>query len=433
MNAEILDIHARQILDSRGNPTIEVDVELADGSFGRAAVPSGASTGVHEALELRDGDKSLYLGKSVLKAVDNVNDILADELAGMDALDQAALDRRMIELDGTENKSKLGANAILGVSLATAHAAAAHTGQPLFRYLGGVGARLLPAPMMNIINGGSHADNDVDVQEFMVMPLGFNCFTDAIRCGCEVFHNLKKVLHGKKLSTNVGDEGGFAPDLKSNQEALDVIVEAIGKAGYEPGKQAFIALDPAASEFYNAEKKRYSFDGKEIDSAALVEIYAKWVENYPICSIEDGCAEDDWEGWKMLDRPARQEDPARGRRPLRHQHQAPAAGHRRGHRQQHLDQGQSDRHLDRDDRGHRVGPSQRLHERDQPSQRRDRGRDDRRPGRGHADRPDQDRFRLAHRPHGQVQSVAADRGDPRRHGRVWRAAVQAEVGWSLLA
>ncbi len=300
MNAEILDIHARQILDSRGNPTIEVDVELADGSFGRFAVPSGASTGVHEALELRDGDKSVYLGKGVLKAVDNVNDILADELAGMDALDQAALDARMIELDGTENKSKLGANAILGVSLATAHAAAAHTGLPLFRYLGGAGARLLPAPMMNIINGGSHADNDVNVQEFMVMPLGFNCFTDAIRCGCEVFHNLKKVLHGKKLSTNVGDEGGFAPDLKSNQEALDVIVEAIGKAGYEPGKQAFIALDPAASEFYNAEAKRYSFDGKEIDSAALVEIYAKWVDNYPICSIEDGCAEDDWEGWKLL-------------------------------------------------------------------------------------------------------------------------------------
>ena len=300
MNSEILDIHARQILDSRGNPTIEVDVELADGSFGRAAVPSGASTGVHEALELRDGDKALFLGKSVHKAVENVNDILADELAGMDALDQAALDARMIELDGTENKSKLGANAILGVSLAAAHDAAAHTGQPLFRYLGGVGARLLPAPMMNIINGGSHADNDVDVQEFMVMPLGFTSFTDAIRCGCEIFHNLRKVLHDKKLSTNVGDEGGFAPDLKSNQEALDVIVEAIGKAGYELGKQVFIALDVAATEFYNAEKKVYSFDGKEISSAALVDIYAKWVENYPICSIEDGCAEDDWEGWKLL-------------------------------------------------------------------------------------------------------------------------------------
>jgi enolase len=300
MNSEILDIHARQILDSRGNPTIEVDVELADGSFGRAAVPSGASTGVHEALELRDGDKSLFLGKSVHKAVDNVNDVLADELAGMDALDQAALDHRMIELDGTENKSKLGANAILGVSLATAHAAAAHTGQPLFRYLGGVGARLLPAPMMNIINGGSHADNDVDVQEFMVMPLGFKSFTDAIRCGCEVFHNLRKVLHDKKLSTNVGDEGGFAPNLKSNQEALDVIVEAVGRSGYKLGEQCFIALDAAASEFYDSASKTYCIDGKKIPSSGMVDVLAGWAEKYPICSIEDGCAEDDWEGWKLL-------------------------------------------------------------------------------------------------------------------------------------
>jgi enolase len=300
MSSTILDIRARQILDSRGNPTIEVDVELADGSFGRAAVPSGASTGVHEALELRDGDKEKYLGKGVLKAVENVNGRLADELAGMDALDQAALDLRMIEIDGTDNKQVLGANAILGVSLANAHAAAAHCGLPLFRYLGGAGARLLPAPMMNIINGGSHADNDVDVQEFMVMPLGVSSFSEAIRCGCEVFHTLKKVLHAKGLSTNVGDEGGFAPNLKSNAEALEVIVEAVGKAGYEIGKQVFIALDPAASEFYNAETRRYSVDGKEIDSAALVDVYAKWVEKYPICSIEDGCAEDDWDGWKML-------------------------------------------------------------------------------------------------------------------------------------
>lgn len=300
MSSTILDIRARQILDSRGNPTIEVDLQLADGSFGRAAVPSGASTGVHEALELRDGDKTKYLGRGVLQAVENVNGKLADELAGMDALDQAALDHRMIELDGTENKKGLGANAMLGVSLATAHAAADHCGLPLFRYLGGVGARLLPAPMMNIVNGGSHADNDVDVQEFMVMPLGVGSFTDAIRCGCEVFHNLKSVLKSKKLSTNVGDEGGFAPNLKSNQEALDVIVEAVGKAGYEIGKQVFIALDPAASEFYDAEKKVYSVDGKQISSAALVDTYAAWVDKYPICSIEDGCAEDDWDGWKML-------------------------------------------------------------------------------------------------------------------------------------
>jgi enolase len=300
MGSTILDIHARQILDSRGNPTIEVDVELADGSIGRAAVPSGASTGVHEAWELRDGDKKKYLGKGVLKAVDNVNDRLADELAGFDALDQALLDQRMIELDGTENKSNLGANAILGVSLATAHAAASHCGQPLFRYLGGAGARLLPAPMMNIINGGSHADNDVDVQEFMVMPLGVENFSDAIRCGCEIFHTLKKVLHAKKLSTNVGDEGGFAPNLKSNQEALDIIVEAVGQAGYEIGKQVFIALDLAANEFYDAGSKTYSVDGKKLSAANMVDLLSSWAEKYPIVSIEDGFAEDDWEGWKLL-------------------------------------------------------------------------------------------------------------------------------------
>ena len=300
MSSTIVDIRARQILDSRGNPTIEVDVELADGSFGRAAVPSGASTGVHEAWELRDGDKSKYLGKGVTKAVDNVNGKLADELCGMNAVDQAALDARMIELDGSENKKELGANAILGVSLAAAHAAADHCGLPLFRYLGGVGARIVPAPMMNILNGGSHADNDVDVQEFMVMPLGVESFSDAIRCGCEVFHNLKKVLQAKKLATNVGDEGGFAPNLKSNAEALDLILEAIGKAGYEAGKQVFIALDPAASEFYDAEKRLYAIDGKQIDAAALVEKYAGWVGKYPICSIEDGFAEDDWDGWKLV-------------------------------------------------------------------------------------------------------------------------------------
>jgi enolase len=300
MSSTIVDIVARQILDSRGNPTVEVDVELADGSFGRAAVPSGASTGVHEAWELRDGDKGQYLGKGVLKAVENVNAKLSNELCGMDALDQAALDQRMIDIDGSENKKNLGANAILGISLAAAHAAADHAGLPLFRYLGGVGSRILPAPMMNIINGGSHADNDVDVQEFMVMPLGFNSFTDGIRCGVEVFHNLKKVLQGKKLGTNVGDEGGFAPDLKSNAEALDVIVEAVGKAGYELGKQVFIALDVAASELFDADSKTYSMDGKKLPASGMVDLLASWVEKYPICSIEDGCAEDDWDGWKLL-------------------------------------------------------------------------------------------------------------------------------------
>jgi enolase len=300
MSSTIVDIRARQILDSRGNPTIEVDVETSDGSFGRAAVPSGASTGVHEALELRDGDKTKYLGKGVLQAVDNVNNRLANEMCGMDCLDQVAIDRRMIEIDGSENKKNLGANAILGVSLAAAHAAADHSGLPLFRYLGGVGARLLPAPMMNVVNGGQHADNAVDIQEFMIMPLGVETFSSAIRCGCEIFHNLKKVLQSKKLSTNVGDEGGFAPDLKSNKEALDLLMEAGEKAGYAMGQQVFIAMDPAASEFYNADKKRYTVDGKEITADQLVDLYMSWVKMYPICSIEDGFAEDDWEGWRIM-------------------------------------------------------------------------------------------------------------------------------------
>jgi enolase len=300
MSSTIVDIHARQILDSRGNPTVEVDVTLADGSFGRAAVPSGASTGIHEAWELRDGDKSKYMGRGVAQAVENVNDKLADELCGLDSLDQAAVDERMIEIDGTDNKKNLGANAILGISLAVAHAAADHCGLPLFRYLGGVGARLLPAPMMNILNGGKHADNAVDIQEFMVFPLGFESFSDSIRCGAEIFHNLKKVLQSRKLATNVGDEGGFAPDLKSNQEALDLIVEAVGLAGYKMGEQVYIALDCASTEMYSTETKKYTIDGKQIDSAAMVDLLAKWVEKYPIVSIEDGCSEDDWEGWKAL-------------------------------------------------------------------------------------------------------------------------------------
>jgi enolase len=296
----IVDIHARQILDSRGNPTVEVDVSLVDGSFGRAAVPSGASTGVHEAWELRDADAKNYQGKSVQKAVDNVNNTLSRELEGMDALNQTAIDRRMIELDGTENKKKLGANAILGVSLAVAHAAANHAGLPLYRYLGGPGARLLPAPMMNIVNGGAHADNAVDVQEFMVMPLGFARFGEALRCGVEIFHSLKKVLQSKKLNTAVGDEGGFAPDLRSNGEALDLIMEAIDQAGYRAGDQVMIALDVAATEFYDEKTKQYSIDGKHIDSRAMVDFLVNWVKNYPICSIEDGCSEDDWDGWKLL-------------------------------------------------------------------------------------------------------------------------------------
>lgn len=296
----IADIHARQILDSRGNPTVEVDVTLIDGSSGRAAVPSGASTGVHEAWELRDVDDPAYMKKGVLKAIENVNGPLGDALYGMSALDQAAVDAAMIELDGTENKSNLGANAILGVSLAVAHAAANFAELPLFRYLGGVGARLLPAPMMNIVNGGEHADNSVDVQEFMVMPLGFERFSDALRCGVEIFHHLKKVLQANGLNTAVGDEGGFAPDLKTNAAAIDLILEAIEKAGYRAGEQVFIAMDVAATEFYDADKKVYTIEGKKLDSAGMVDLMASWVEKYPICSIEDGCSEDDWDGWKLM-------------------------------------------------------------------------------------------------------------------------------------
>ena len=298
----IASIHARQILDSRGNPTVEVEVTLSDGSFGRAAVPSGASTGVHEAWELRDGDPQVYMGKGVTTAVKNVNTAIADALTGWDALDQIGIDQRLIELDASPNKKNLGANAILGVSLAVAKAAANFCQQPLYRYLGGVGANLLPAPMMNVINGGAHADNSLDVQEFMIFPLGFLRFSDALRCGVEVFHHLKKVLRERGLSTAVGDEGGFAPDLKTNREALDLILLAIERAGYRPGEQVRIALDPAATEFYDAEKGLYQFDGRPMTSAELIDVWAEWCDRYPIILIEDGCAEDDWEGWKLLTR-----------------------------------------------------------------------------------------------------------------------------------
>lgn len=296
----IINVQGREILDSRGNPTVEVDVHLSDGSFGRAAVPSGASTGAHEAWELRDGDKGRFLGKGVSQAVAHINDKIAAEIEGWDALDQTGIDYRMIELDETPNKKSLGANAILGVSLAVAKAAAECTHQPLFRYLGGVGARILPAPMMNILNGGQHADNSVDVQEFMVMPLGFDSFREALRCGVEIFHHLKQVLKKQGLNTAVGDEGGFAPNLGSNGEALDLIMKAIEQAGYQPGTQVRIALDVAATEFYDAKKKVYTIDGKDLDSGGMVDFLANWAEKYPICSIEDGCSEDDWEGWKML-------------------------------------------------------------------------------------------------------------------------------------
>ena len=301
--SQIIAIRGRQILDSRGNPTVEVEVYTDQGAMGRAAVPSGASTGVHEACELRDGDKSVYLGKGVLQAVNNVNTVLNDELRGMYVDEQRAIDQKMIELDGTDNKSRLGANAILGVSLACAKAAAMESGQQLYRYLGGCGSYLLPVPMMNILNGGSHADNSIDFQEFMIMPVGAPTFTEALRMGAEVFHNLRTVLKGRNMSTNVGDEGGFAPNLASNDEAIQVVCQAIEKAGYRPGEDVFIALDAAASEYYNAETGLYEMrwsTGEKYNATEMVDFWKRWVEQYPVISIEDGMAEDDWDGWKLL-------------------------------------------------------------------------------------------------------------------------------------
>jgi enolase len=299
----IVDIHARQILDSRGNPTIEVDVFCESGVSGRAAIPSGASTGAHEAVELRDGNKDEYLGKGVLKAVHNVNNVIKEEIVGSQVTDQGEIDQKMIELDGTPNKGKLGANAILGVSLAVAKAGAMETGQYLYRYIGGVNANTLPIPMMNILNGGSHADNSIDFQEFMIMPVGATSFSEALRMGTEVFHTLKAVLKKKGLSTNVGDEGGFAPNLKSNEEAIQFVLEAIEKAGYKPGKDIYIALDPAASEYFLTEEKVYHLKkstGEKLTPAQMVDFWEGWTKKYPIISLEDGMAEDDWDGWKMI-------------------------------------------------------------------------------------------------------------------------------------
>lgn len=298
----IARVHARQILDSRGNPTVEVDVITDQGVLGRAAVPSGASTGVHEAVELRDKDAGMYMGKGVLKAVENVNTVLNEELNGAYIFDQNLIDRAMMGIDGSDNKAILGANAILGVSLAVAKAAAESIGQPLYRYIGGVSANTLPVPMMNIINGGSHADNKIDIQEFMIMPVGASSFSDSLRMGTEIFHNLKSVLQKMGMSTNVGDEGGFAPNLQSNEDGIKVVLQAIEKAGYRPGEDVLLALDAASSEFYNEEKGKYIFEstGDEMSGAELVDFWAEMSSKYPIISIEDGCAEDDWDAWKLM-------------------------------------------------------------------------------------------------------------------------------------
>lgn len=296
----IVDVYAREVLDSRGNPTVEVEVALESGGKGRAIVPSGASTGAYEAVELRDGDKSRYLGKGVTKAVENVNAIIAPEIIGLDALDQVAIDRKMIALDGTPNKAKLGANAILAVSMAVARAAADALDVPLYTYLGGFNAKTLPVPMMNIINGGEHADNNIDVQEFMVLPVGASDFKEALRIGAEIFHNLKAVLHDKGLNTAVGDEGGFAPNLGSNEEAITTIISAIERAGYKPGVDVFLGMDVASTEFFKDGKYVLAGEGKSFTPAEFVDLLASWVEKYPIVSIEDGCSEDDWDGWKLL-------------------------------------------------------------------------------------------------------------------------------------
>jgi len=300
MSTIIEDVVAREILDSRGNPTVEVDVYLEDGIVGRFAVPSGASTGAHEAVELRDGDRSRYGGKGVLKAVENVNETIADEIVKMDATDQLAIDQALIDLDGTPNKGKLGANAILGVSGAVAKAAALALDLPLYRYLGGVGARTLPVPMLNILNGGRHAENSTDLQEFMVMPVGADTFTEALQMGAEVFHSLKKVLHDRKLATTVGDEGGFAPSLPSNKDALEVILSAIEQAGYKAGEDVLLAIDAAATELYQDGKYVLAREGLTLTSAEMVDLYSRWVDRYPIISLEDGLAEDDWDGWRLL-------------------------------------------------------------------------------------------------------------------------------------
>ncbi len=300
--SQIASIYAREILDSRGNPTVEVDVYTTSGVLGRAAVPSGASTGIHEAVELRDGDKKRYMGKGVQKAINNVNNVLNEELKGAYIFDQNNIDAALISIDNSENKSNIGANATLGVSIAVAKAAAQTLGMPLHKYIGGVNANTLPIPMMNILNGGSHADNKIDIQEFMIMPLGANRFSESLRMGSEIFHNLKLVLKEKGFSTNVGDEGGFAPNLNSNEEAIEFVIKGIEKAGYKPGKDVYIALDPAASEFYDEKKKLYIFksNGEKRTSEQLVEYWEKWVKNYPIISIEDGLAEDDWKGFTLM-------------------------------------------------------------------------------------------------------------------------------------
>ena len=402
---EIVKVVGREILDSRGNPTVEADVHLADGAIGRAAVPSGASTGEHEAVELRDNDPKRYLGKGTHKAANNITTKIAPAITGMEAEEQSAVDAKMIELDGTPNKGKLGANAILAVSMATARAAAQSQMTPLYRYLGGVGANLLPVPLMNILNGGVHADNSVDPQEFMIAPHGAPKFSEALRMGAEVFHTLKGVLKKRGYSTSVGDEGGFAPNLKSNEEALDVVLEAITKAGYKPGNQISIALDPAASEFYDKETGKYVFkksDKSQRTSEQMVKFWAKWVEQYPIISLEDGMAEDDWDGWKLMTDALGSKIQLIGDDVFVTNTERLAQGIEKGVANSILIKVNQIGTLDRDARGHANGDGSALHERHLPPVGRNRRCFYRRSRGGDARRPDQNWFRQPHRPHCEI-------------------------------
>ncbi len=430
METIIEDITGREILDSRGNPTVEVEVTLMDGATGRAAVPSGASTGVHEALELRDGDKGRYLGKGTLKAVDNVNGDIADALVGWDALEQKAIDETMIELDGTPNKSKFGANAILGVSLAVAKAAANSLGLPLFRYIGGVYAHVLPVPMLNILNGGAHTGwQSTDAQEFMVMPLGAESFAEGLRWGAEIYHNLKAVLKSRGYTALVGDEGGYAPALKANAEAVEVILEAIQKAGYKAGEQVAIALDPAASEFYEEDTQTYNLrkEGRKLTGEQMVAFWKSWVDQYPIVSIEDGLAQDDWQSWELMVKELGDRiqivgddllvtNPERVRRAIKEKAANALAG-----------QAEPDRFADRDHRSGRDLPARRLACGHLPPLRRDRRFDHRRPGGSLEHGPDQDWRSGPLGPGCQIQPVAAHRGNVGRHCRLRRLVCPAPL------
>lgn len=418
--SQIVEIHGREIIDSRGNPTVEADVTLESGARGRAAVPSGASTGSREAVELRDGDKARFGGKGVRKAVSHVNGDIRTTLLKQDAQDQALIDHLMLELDGTTTKARLGANAILAVSLATARAAAQESGQPLYRYLGGEGPFQMPVPMMNVINGGAHADNNVDMQEFMIMPVGASSLSEAVRYGAEVFHALKSVLHGLGMSTAVGDEGGFAPDLPSNEAALEAILTAIAKAGFKAGSDIVIALDPASSEFYKDGHYHLAAEGRKLTPEQMVDYWARWADNYPIVSIEDGMAEDDWSGWKLLTERLGKRVQLVGDDLFVTNTAILKEGIDKKNRQFHSDQGQPDRHAQRIAGRHRHGEKGQLHRHRLAPFRRDRGCLHRRPGGGHQRGTDQDRFHVAFRPHRQIQSAHPHRGRTGRGGEFSR-------------